>query len=78
MENNMGVHVHCGSYRPKWMRGKRKRTALHFDFSLEVPEEMQSEVVAELSESIHELVSRWSRSCYIKMKREAVERKELK
>ena len=75
MENNMGIHVNCGSYRPKWLRKKRSRVAVYFCFNLEVPREKQEEAVAELSESVHELVSRWSRSCHVKLQKEEEKQK---
>ena len=64
-----GVFVNCGSYRPRWYRSKRDRVRVHFGFSLEMPESEQSEAITELRESIHELVSTWSQSCYRKVKK---------
>jgi len=66
----VGIFSNCGSYRPKWFSRKRACTQITFLFSLEVPLGEENEIVDEFRELVHEMVSRWSQSCYRKLKRQ--------
>jgi hypothetical protein len=78
MEKGIEIYVNCGSFRPKWFRSKREHVTLHFAFSLEVPASEQSEVSFALRESIAEMLTEWSRSCWVKLQNEADKRRKVK
>ena len=78
VENRDSIYVNCGAFRPKWMRKRQRGVRLHFCFSLEVPASEHSLASTELHELVHELVSRWSSSCYVRLKRQESERKRGK
>ena len=65
-----GVYVNCGSYRPAWLRANQDRVMVQFGFSLEVPAGIDTTVLSEeLTESVCELLSRWSRRSFAKYKK---------
>jgi hypothetical protein len=72
-----GLYVNCGSYRPRWLRSKRNRVAVHFSFPIAVPAGLPMESAKEMQESVREMISLWSRSCWVKIKKDGDKRKRL-
>jgi hypothetical protein len=67
--NELGIHLNCGSFRPKWLRANVERTVVNVSFSLEVPASDSKESVNDLREKVEEAIARWSRSQWCKTKK---------
>jgi hypothetical protein len=75
MDKRVGFFIHCGAFRPRWLKSNQSRTTLTFSFSVEVPMGEEESVEDDLRESILESLTSWSRSCYVKVKKKEQERK---
>ena len=76
MLKDVGLVVSCGRWRLE--KQVKSSVILNFATSVEVPESESSVAIAELRESIQEVVSRWSRIRWAKKKYQLKEIKKVK
>ena len=72
------TYVNCGAFRPKWLKPKSKRVNIRVNFTIEVPEFAQAEAVEDLRVGVLDMLSRWSRSQWVKLQKENDRRKRVK
>jgi hypothetical protein len=74
--SDLGIHLNCGSFRPRWFRAKTRRKQVTVSFSLEVPEKDSDESLCELREKINEAIVDWSRLQWCKLQKRKREKKK--
>ena len=72
------TYVNCGAFRPKWLKAKTKRVNIRVNFTIEVPEFEQSEAMEDLRVGVLDMLSRWSRSHWVKLQKEVDRRKRVR
>ena len=71
-----GIHVDCGTMRPKWLRKRQNSIRLLFSFTIEVPFKEHSRASTEIHDMVHELAGTWSHQCYRRLRREDDEKQQ--
>ena len=78
MIKDVGLLVNCGRWRLSREYSKRSSVAINFVTSVEVFDDEVPEVTEELRDAIQEVIGRWSRTSWRKLKKQERESKKVK